>query len=285
MASSPESRTSTFLMTDIAGSTRLWEEQPAAMAVALAAHDAILRQAVEHARGSVVKTTGDGMLAAFDGPLAAVEACVAGQRALLDHDWPTTAPLSIRMALHAGSAEARDGDFFGPALNRVARLLAIGHGGQVLVSSAGAAVLADDLPGGVELLDRGEHRLKDLSRLEHVYQLVAPGLPADFPPLRSAKAPTNLPAELTSFIGREREVAEICELLRAEPPGVARRRRGNRQDAPDAPRSRRGRQPPRGRCLAGGARAAQRLRASSCPEVARALAIARLAGPAAAWTS
>jgi predicted ATPase/class 3 adenylate cyclase len=215
MPASPEARTATFLMTDIAGSTRLWEEQRAAMGIALAAHDSILREAVEHVRGTVVKTTGDGMLAAFDAPRAAVEACVAGQRALLDHDWPTTAPLSVRMAIHAGSAEARDGDYFGPALNRVARLLAIGHGGQVLVSSAGAAVLADDLPPGVELLDRGEHRLKDLTRAEHVYQLVAPGLPSDFPPLRSGRAPTNLPAELTSFIGREREVAEICAMLGA----------------------------------------------------------------------
>jgi predicted ATPase/class 3 adenylate cyclase len=207
------SGTSTFLMTDIAGSTRLWEEQQAAMAAALAVHDAILRGAVEHAQGTIVKTTGDGMLAAFDGPRTAVEACVAAQRALLERDWPTTTPLRVRMALHAGAAEARDGDFFGPALNRVARLLAIGHGGQVLVSSAGAAVLADDLPPGVELLDRGEHHLKDLSRPERVYQLVAPGLPSEFPPLRSARAPTNLPAELTSFIGREREVKEICALL------------------------------------------------------------------------
>ena len=213
MSQPGETHTATFLMTDIAGSTRLWEEQRAAMGVALAAHDAILREVVEHARGTVVKTTGDGLLAAFDGPRAAVEACVAGQRAMLDHDWPTTAPLRVRMAIHAGSAESRDGDYFGPALNRVARLLAIGHGGQVLVSSAGAAVLADDLPVEVELLDRGEHRLRDLSRPEHVYQLVAPGLPSDFPPLRSGAAPTNLPAELTSFIGREREVTEICGLL------------------------------------------------------------------------
>jgi class 3 adenylate cyclase len=216
MPSSPGSRTATFLMTDIAGSTRLWEEQRAAMGVALAAHDAILRQAVEQAGGTIVKTTGDGMLAAFDGPRAAVDASVAAQRALLDHDWPTTTPLSVRMALHSGAAESRDGDYFGPALNRVARLLAIGHGGQVLVSSAGAAVLADDLPPDLELLDRGEHRLKDLSRPERVYQLVAAGLPADFPPLRSGAVPTNLPAELTSFIGREREVAEIGGLLRSE---------------------------------------------------------------------
>lgn len=210
-----ESRTATFLMTDIAGSTRLWEEQPDAMAIALAAHDEILRTAVERARGTVVKTTGDGMLAAFDGSRAAVEAALAGQLALMDHDWPTTGPLRVRMAIHTGSAEVRDGDFFGPSLNRVARLLAIGHGGQVLVSSAGAAVVADDLPGGTELLDRGEHRLRDLSRTEHVFQLAAPGLPSEFPPLRSGRPSTNLPVELTSFIGREHEVAEILELLGA----------------------------------------------------------------------
>lgn len=169
VSQSLQTRTAAFLMTDIAGSTRLWEEQPEAMAVALAAHDAILREAVERAGGEMITTTGDGMLAAFDRPISAVEAGVAGQRALLAHDWPAMAPLSVRMALHVGAAEARDGDYFGPSLNRVARLLAIGHGGQILVSSAGAAVLADELRSDMELLDRGEHRLKDLSRLEHVW--------------------------------------------------------------------------------------------------------------------
>ncbi len=208
-----ESRTATFLMTDIAGSTRLWEEQPEAMAVALAAHDALLRAVVEQANGTVVKTTGDGMLAAFGGAREAVEAALAGQHALIEHDWPTTGPLRARMAIHTGPAESRDGDFFGPALNRVARLLAIGHGGQVLVSSAGAAVVADDLPPGSELQDRGDHHLRDLSRPEHVFQLVAPGLPSEFPPLRSGAPPTNLPVELTSFIGREREIEGILGLL------------------------------------------------------------------------
>jgi len=211
--SHPETHTVTFLMTDIAGSTRLWEEQRDAMVHALAAHDAMLRAAVDEAGGALVKTTGDGLLAAFERPGAAVRAALAGQRALANHDWPTNAPLRVRMAIHSGDAERRDDDWFGPSLNRVARLLSIGHGGQVLVSAAGAALVADDLPPGATLLDRGEHHLKDLARPEHVYQLIAPGLATDFPPLRSGAAPTNLPADLTSFIGRTREAAEVRVLL------------------------------------------------------------------------
>ena len=214
MPASPEARTSTFLMTDIAGSTRLWDEQRAAMVLALEAHDTLLRSVVEAAGGTVFKTTGDGLLAAFERPGAAVRAALAGQRALQDHPWPTSVPLQVRMAIHSGDAEVRDGDYFGPALNRVARLLSIGHGGQVLVSAAGAALVTDDLPAGATLLDRGEHHLKDLARPEHVYQLGAPGLAADFPSLRSGTPATNLPADLTSFIGRDRESAEISELLR-----------------------------------------------------------------------
>ena len=207
------SSTATFLMTDIEGSTRLWEEQHASMVVALEAHDALLRTAVEDAGGTVVKTTGDGLLAAFERPAASIRAALGGQRALAGHAWPTMAPLRVRMAIHAGAAETRDGDYFGPSLNRVARLLAIGHGGQVLVSSAAAALFADDLPDGASLLDRGEHHLRDLSRTEHVFQLAATDLRRDFPPLRSGAAPTNIPADLTSFVGREREAAEIQRLL------------------------------------------------------------------------
>ena len=210
-----ETHTATFLMTDIAGSTRLWEEQREAMVVALASHDALLRAAVEEAGGTVFKTTGDGLLAAFERPGAAIRAAVAGQLALHAHPWPTTAPLLVRMAIHSGDAEVRHDDYFGPSVNRVARVLAIGHGAQVLVSSAAAALVADDLPAGATLLDRGEHHLKDLARAEHVYQLAAPGLDSDFPPLRSgAASPTNLPADLTTFIGRSREAAEIRDLLR-----------------------------------------------------------------------
>ena len=209
-------RTATFLFTDIEGSTRLWEEEREAMAVALAAHDALLRTAVEHAGGRIVKTTGDGMLAAFDQAEAALTAAIEAQHVLDGYAWPSTGPLRVRMAIHSGSAQSRDGDFFGPALNRAARLLAIGHGGQVLVSGTTAALVADDLPPASELIDLGEHRLRDLDRPEHVYQLVAPGLRREFPPLRSLSRPlTNLPLQATSFVGRERELAEVGRLLAA----------------------------------------------------------------------
>ncbi len=207
-------RTSTFLFTDIEGSTRLWQEQRDAMAVALEAHDALLRTAVERSGGTVVKTTGDGMLASFDRPEAALTAAVEAQLAFGAHAWPLPRPLMVRMAVHSGSADTRDGDFFGPALNRAARLLAIGHGGQVLVSGTTAALAADDLPSGSELIDLGEHRLRDLDRPEHVWQLVAAGLRREFPPLRSmSPRATNLPLEATSFVGRERELADIARLL------------------------------------------------------------------------
>ncbi len=184
------------------------------MAVALEAHDSLLRAAVERAGGSVVKTTGDGMLAAFDRPEAALTAAIDGQLALAAHAWPPALQLPVRMALHTGSVDTRDGDFFGPALNRAARLLAIGHGAQVLVSGTTVALVADDLPPTSELVDLGEHRLRDLDRPEHVYQLVSAGLRREFPPLRSGSSrATNLPLEMTSFVGRERELADIAQLL------------------------------------------------------------------------
>jgi predicted ATPase/class 3 adenylate cyclase len=216
MTTPPAARTATFLMTDIEGSTRLWEEQRPAMAAALEAHDGLLRSAVESAGGTVVKTTGDGLLAAFDRPGAALAAAVDGQHALDGRAWPTTVPLRVRMGVHAGSAEVRDGDFFGPALNRVARLMAIGHGGQVLISSATASLAADELPPGCELVDLGEHRLKDIDRPERVYQLAAAGLRRQFPPLRStADRPTNLRPAATSFVGREQELADLERLVQA----------------------------------------------------------------------
>ena len=219
MMPAPAARTETFLVTDIEGSTRLWEAHREAMAIALEAHDRLLRTAVEGAGGMVVKTTGDGLLAAFDRPEGAMTAAIEGQHALARNAWPAaTGPLRVRMAVHSGSAESRDGDFFGPTLNRVARLLAIGHGDQVLVSGATAVLAADELPPGVELIDRGEHRLRDLGRTEHVYQLVAPGLRREFPPLRSAPHhETNLPVQATSFVGRERELADLERLLATDP--------------------------------------------------------------------
>ena len=206
---------SSFLITDIEGSTRLWEEHAAAMGPALALHDRILRSAVESSRGTVIKTTGDGLLAIFEDPNAAIAAALAAQRALGAADWGETGPLRVRMAIHAGAAEARDGDYFGPALNRSARILAIGHGGQVLLSAVAAILARDGLPPSIELRDLGSHRLRDLDRPEQVFQLEVADLPSDFPPLRSLSTRrSNLPLQLTSFVGREKEVAELEALLK-----------------------------------------------------------------------
>ena len=141
------SAVSTFLFTDIEGSTRLWEEHADRMGPALAQHDRLLRASVDGHGGSVIKTTGDGMLAVFTDAVAALDAAVAAQRALRDATWDETGPLRVRMALHAGAAEARDGDYFGPALNRVARILAIAHGGQIICSTVAAVLARDGLPG------------------------------------------------------------------------------------------------------------------------------------------
>jgi len=205
---------STFLITDIEGSTRLWEERPGAMAGALALHDSLLRSAVEGHGGTVIKTTGDGLLAVFADPNDGVAAALDGQRALRDASWGEIGALRVRMAIHAGTAELRDGDYFGPALNRSARILAIGHGGQVLVSAMAATLAGDGLPAGVALRDLGSHRLRDLDRPEQVFQVVVEDLPAEFAPLRSLSTRrTNLPVQLTSFVGRERELAEVAALV------------------------------------------------------------------------
>jgi predicted ATPase/class 3 adenylate cyclase len=210
----PASGLSTFLITDIEGSTRLWETHGPVMGAALAQHDRILRAAIEGARGTVIKTTGDGMLAIFDDAATAIAASLAAQRALRDASWGETGPLRVRMALHSGTAESRDGDYFGPALNRSARLLAIGHGGQVLASAVAAVLARDGLAAGVELRDLGSHRLRDLDRPEQVFQVEVADLPRDFPALRSLSTRrSNLPVQLTSFIGRERELDELADLV------------------------------------------------------------------------
>ena len=203
----------TFLFTDIQGSTQLWEKHPEAMKVALARHDAILRQAIETHGGHVFKTVGDAFYAAFTSAPAALSAALDAQRALHAESWGE-AVIKVRMGLHTGAVEARDNDYFGPPLNRVARLMAAGHGGQVLLSAVTDELVRGHLPPDAELRDMGEWRLKDLSRLEHIYQLVVPGLPADFPPLRALDAiRTNLPAQLTSFVGREKEINAVTRLI------------------------------------------------------------------------
>ncbi|HSH81837.1 MAG TPA: adenylate/guanylate cyclase domain-containing protein, partial [Herpetosiphonaceae bacterium] len=206
--------TVTFLFTDIEGSTTRWEHQHEAMQMALTRHDAILRAAIEAHGGHVFKTVGDAFYAVFTSAPDALEAALAAQRAVAGETWDEVEGLRVRVALHTGTVQQRDGDYFGPPLNRVARLLSTGHGGQALLSHVTHELVRDHLPAGTALRDLGEHRLKDLIRPEHVFQLVAPDLPSDFPPLRTLEnRPNNLPLQLTPFIGRERELAAVCERL------------------------------------------------------------------------
>jgi len=204
------SGTLTFLFTDLEGSTRLWERFPQAMKRALERHDSILRSAVTAAGGQVVKTTGDGLMAVFASAAEAVRACLAAQRGLVEEPWPETGVLRVRMGLHSGEAQPRGDDYFGPAVIRGARIMAVGHGGQVLLSGASAALVADQLPDGAALMDLGAHRLKDLGRPEELFQLVHPALLHDFPPLATPdRRPNNLPTQASTFIGRDTELREI----------------------------------------------------------------------------
>ena len=206
-----------FLFTDIEGSTRRWESHPDEMRAALARHDALVRAAVARTGGRVFKAIGDAFCAVFPSPAKALEGAVAIQRALAAEVWAAPGPLRVRAAIHMGAAEERDDDFFGPALNRVARLLSAGHGGQTLLSRAAADAVADALPTGVSLRDLGERRLKDLARPERIFQAAAADLPGDFPPLRTLDArPNNLPAQATTLVGREAELAQVRALLRRD---------------------------------------------------------------------
>ena len=190
------------MFTDVEGSTRRWEADPDEMRVALAAHDEVLRQAIEAHGGWVFKHTGDGVCAAFASPRSAVDAAVAAQRAL---------ELPVRMGIATGEAELRGADYFGAVLNRAARVMAAGHGGQILLAESTAGLLT-----GVDLLDLGPRRLRDLPNPVGVFQVQAEGLRTDFPPLRALDAsPGNLRAAMTSFIGRESEVAELQAALKA----------------------------------------------------------------------
>ena len=206
--------TVTFLFTDIEGSTQRWDAHREAMSAAVQRHDAIVRAAMDAHGGYVFKTLGDAFCVAFARSDAAVAAALDFQRALAAEDFAAVGGLRVRVALHTGTADERDSDYFGPAVNRVARLLSIGHGGQTLLSGVMHDFVLGSLPSRVSLRDLGEHRLKDLSRPEYVYQLVAPDLASEFPALRSLESmANNLPLQMTSFVGREREVAEIAELL------------------------------------------------------------------------
>ena len=207
--------TVTFLFTDIEGSTRLWEEHPDEMKYALARHDEILRDAVVSQGGHVVKTTGDGVHAVFARAGDALAAAIAGQQGIEAEPWAGTPRLRVRMGVHTGEAESREGDYYGPSLNRAARLMAAGHGGQVLVSHATEELVRDALPPDTALVDLGEHRLRDLARPDRVFQVRAAELPDEFAPLKTLDSfAGNLPIQLTSFVGRENEMKDIADALR-----------------------------------------------------------------------
>jgi predicted ATPase/class 3 adenylate cyclase len=200
--------TVTFLFTDLEVSTRLWEEHPQAMEAALARHDEILRSSIEAHGGYVFATGGDGFSAAFTRAGNAVQAALAGQAALAAETWPNGVMMRVRMGVHTGEAVERDGDYFGRAPNRAARLMAAGHGGQVLCSESTATLVE----GEADLVDLGEHRLRDVERPLHVFQVGA----GAFPPLRAlAEVPGNLRVPPTSFVGRAAELAEVVALVRA----------------------------------------------------------------------
>ena len=211
--------TVTFLLTDVEGSTHAWEAAPDAMAAAIARHYDLLDAAIT-AHGGVrpeEQGEGDSVVAAFSRASDAVLAALDAQRFLTAEHWPTPAPLRVRMAIHTGEARLRDeGNYVGQAIIRTARLRAVAHGGQVLVSSATHDLAIDQLGTEVELVDRGRHRLKDLARPEQVYQLAHPDLADAFPPLMSLDAvPNNLPLELSTFVGRLDEIATISRLVRS----------------------------------------------------------------------
>lgn len=207
--------TVTFLFTDIEGSTRLWQEKTNAMSVAHARHDEILKNAIESNHGYVFQVIGDAFCAAFHTARAALCAALESQKAMYHENW-RDAVVRVRMGIHTGEAEVQDGgDYRGfLTMSRLQRLMSAAHGGQTLLSQATQELLQNDLPQGVFLLDMGARRLKDWNRPQHIFQLVVEGLPADFPPLRTLDASRhNLPAPTTSFIGREKEKAEIKQAI------------------------------------------------------------------------
>jgi predicted ATPase/class 3 adenylate cyclase len=208
------SGTVTFLFTDIEGSTRLWQEYPQQMKAALLRHDEILKAAIEASGGYVFKTVGDAFHATFDKAIDGLKGAVHAQLAIGAETWDPRTPVKVRMALHTGEAVERDNDYFGPTLNRSARLESIGYGGQILVSLVCAELVRDMLPDDVSLKEMGRRRLKDLTRPEEVYQVVHPELRPDFPPLKSLDLHQhNMPVQPTALIGREAEIAVVRSML------------------------------------------------------------------------
>ncbi|HLQ62627.1 MAG TPA: AAA family ATPase [Candidatus Acidoferrales bacterium] len=211
--------TVTFLLTDIESSTQRWERSPDAMKQAMVAHDELLSRAIPQHAGTHVESgrEGDSVLAAFTRATDAVACAIQVQRELAARTWPEGADLHLRMAIHSGEVEARSGHYYGQAVYRCARLLATAHGDQVLVSHATRDLIVDSLPAEVALRDLGSHRLRDLQRPEQVFQVLAPGLRSDFPPLKSLDPKRhNLPISPTRFVGRASELRDLHGLLGSE---------------------------------------------------------------------
>ena len=211
--------TISFLMTDIEGSTRLWEEHPNEMERTLQSHDEVASRIIALQDGVLVKRRGEGdsLFAVFDRPSDALAAALEFQQ-ILQRDFSSGAtPLRVRTAIHTGEVEHRDGDYFGPAVNRCARLRSVGHGGQILLSRTAFDLVQDNLPLGVSLLPLGEVTLRDLDRPEEVFQVLHPALPSEFPRLLSLEAnPNNLPSQPSSFVGRVRELATLERMIERE---------------------------------------------------------------------
>ena len=209
--------TVTFIFTDIEGSTKLAQEHPDKWEILRARHHTILKSAIESHNGYVFQIIGDAFCAAFHTAGDALRAAVISQTDLHKEDWGNT-PVKVRMGIHTGKAEIQEnGEYHGfLAMSRIQRLMSAGHGGQALISAATEELLLDDLPDDISLRDLGEHRLKDLIRPEHIYQLVIPNLPLDFPPIKTLDVYRhNLPVQMTSFIGREKEMSEIKQSILA----------------------------------------------------------------------
>ena len=204
------------MLTDVERSTPLWDQFPDAMRVALSRHEELIEAGTARHNGVVIKKRGEGdsLFVTFASAVDAARAAVAVQHALRAEEWPADAPIKVRMALHTGEADLRAEDYYGGAVNRCARVRATGYGGQILLTQATAELVRDELADGAFLRDLGLHHLKDLQRPERIYQLHHPDWPDDFGPLRSLTAfKHNLPSQLSSFIGREQELKDVCELL------------------------------------------------------------------------
>src|SRR5213595_2184360 len=210
MSTNASPQTLTFLFTDIDGSTPLWDRDVDAMRDATRRHNALLREAIDVHGGDAFRVVGDAFCVAFANADSAVHAAIAAQRALTHEDWGA-APIRVRMGLHSGAAEVADDEIFrGPALARAARVMAAAHGEQILLTASAVALLESKTPAGASLRDLGDHTLRGFARAERLYQLIVPGLRAEFPPIATREAlRTNLPPSLTSFVGRERALADV----------------------------------------------------------------------------